>query len=92
MYPWDKCAKEQERGRTLDSDKNVAKVCIFTEKLWLNLVEITLKNDTDVAFTFYNARVVKSSNLKKIYIISGWHFWAQIVFITAKTCFFNLSI
>ena len=38
--------------------KHVAKVGIFKKKVWLNLVEIKLIDDTNVVFSFFNARVV----------------------------------
>ena len=42
----------------MNSEKHVAKIGIFKERIWLNLVEINLMNDNNIAFSFYNARVV----------------------------------
>ena len=45
------------RTHLLISEKTVAKLGIFEQNWWPNLVEIKLMNDNDVAFSFLNARV-----------------------------------
>ena len=82
-----------ERGRTWNSESHVAKVGIFKEKLWLDLVESNLTSNTNVAFSFYNARVVlnvRSSNSKK----QAYHFWLTFAnsnhFHNSKYIFFYL--